>query len=189
MRKAIMISSAAMALLPLAACGEKRVTAENASVAEVAEKVKESGIAGDSFINPGQWETMVEITDVSIPGMPPEMAAQMKQHMAEGHSDRSCVTPEEAKKPREQFFGGEQMKHCKYDRFAFGGGRIDMTMQCAHESGMRQVMEMHGSYSGDAYRMDVQSDATGGQGAMKTMRVAMRISGKRVGACTGKDAS
>ena len=39
--------------LPLAACNKPQVNEKNASVADVAEAVSKSGIAGDSFIRAG----------------------------------------------------------------------------------------------------------------------------------------
>ena len=66
----------------LAACNKSpEVNAKNASVAEVAQKVREAG-ANDSFVRPGLWQSKVTIDQLDIPGMPAEMAQRMKSMMA-----------------------------------------------------------------------------------------------------------
>jgi hypothetical protein len=178
-----------LAFAALAACNsDPQVDAKNASVAEVAEKVRKSG-AGEAFVRPGLWESKITIEQLDLPGMPPEMAGKMKQMMAQNQPQaiKNCLTPEDVKKPKEDFFAG-QNKGCRYDRFTMGGGKIDAVMRCGGEQGA-QVMEMAGTYSPDAYRMQmsnkVEAAAKGAQGAM-AMR--LRIDARRVGECSGKEA-
>ena len=74
--------------LPLAACNKgPQINEKNASVAEVAQKVREAA-GSQTLIDPGRWETKVSMLDVDIPGLPPQMAAQMKQTMAPETSGR-----------------------------------------------------------------------------------------------------
>lgn len=185
-----MMGTAAMAgmILALGACeSQKTVTAENASTAEVAQKVKEAGIAQGGFISPGQWQTTTTINEVKIPGMPPEMAKQMQAGMGKPRTFDHCVTEEEAKKPREEFFAGDGQNSCRYDNFTMGGGRIAMVMQCDSPSG-RQVMKMDGTYSADAYHMTVASKVESGEKSpMGGMTLNATMDAKRVGVCTGKE--
>jgi hypothetical protein len=185
MRATILI----VAATALAACNsEPEVDARNASVAEVAEKVRKSG-AGEGFVRAGLWESKITVEQLDMPGMPPEMASQMKQMMAQNQPKafKSCLTPEDVKKPDEDFFAG-QNKGCRYDRFTMGNGKIDAVMRCGGDQAT-QVMQMAGTYSPDAYQMQmsnkVEAAAKGAQGSM-AMRV--RVDAKRVGECTGKEA-
>ena len=60
--------------LPLAACSKQpEVHADNATAEQVAKKVAASGGAA-SFVRPGRWESKVTIEEMTIPGMPKEMA-------------------------------------------------------------------------------------------------------------------
>lgn len=181
------IGVAAFALI--AACNrEPQVDAKNASVAEVAEKVRRSG-AGESFVRPGLWESKVVIEQLDMPGIPPEMAANMKKMMAEdqARSSKSCLTPEDVKKPKEDFFAGKN-KGCRYDRFTMGGGKIDAVMRCGGEQAT-QVMEMSGTYSPDAYRMQMSNKIeAAAKGAAGSMAMRVRVDARRIGECTGKDA-
>jgi hypothetical protein len=172
--------------LALAACNSApSVTATNASVAEVSNKV-DAAVAGGQFVSPGRWETKVTILDISVPDMPPQIAQQMKAQMSKGQTHASCLTPEEAKKPRGDFFGAQ--KDCRYDHFTMAGGSIDARMICAR-GGQTQTMTMKGTYSADSYRMAMTADGSGTKGPMGAMSMKMTIDAKRTGACTGKEES
>ena len=54
---------------------------------------------------------------------------------AEAH--RSCLTPEEAKRPKEDFFAGAA-KNCRYERFDMGSGKIDAVMKCTERARARR---------------------------------------------------
>ena len=69
---ALMIACA----LPLAACNKPAVNEKNASVAEVANAVSQSGIAGENFIRAGQWQVKGTLEEMNIPGLPPETQAR-----------------------------------------------------------------------------------------------------------------
>ena len=174
---------AVLAPLILAACNSSpSVTAENASVGEVAEKVaKVQG--GGAFISPGRWESTMTIREMSVPGLPPEMAEKMKAHMGQAKSFISCLTPEEVKQPKAGFFGGVN-EGCKYERFTMGDGKIDGVLKCSGQ-GMERTMAMSGTYSPDTYSMAVSSEGKGQGPAAMTMK--MTLDAKRTGACTGKE--
>lgn len=183
-RTAVMIA----AIVALAACNKQgEVKAKNASVAEVAAKVRESG-AGQNFVRPGLWESKVTIEQLDVPGMPPEMAGRMKSMMAEKqvHGSRNCLTPEDVKQPKEDFFAG-QNKQCRYDHFTMGGGKIDAVMRCGAK-GASQVMQMAGTYSPDSYQMQMSNKVeAAGKDVEGAMAMKMRVEAHRVGECTGKE--
>lgn len=167
--------------LALAACDSSpKVEATDASGAEVAQKVKESGVA-DQFISPGNWQMVMTINEMTMPGMPPEAAAGMKSMLGEGQTHTQCLTPEDVKAPKEDMFAGEE--NCKYDKFSMGGGKIDITMTCGGEN--PRTMQMNGTYSADAYNMKVASQGSGksGPGAMS---MNMEMAAKRLGECTAE---
>lgn len=166
----------------LSACGrsEPDVDARNASVAEVAEQVrgasKEAG-----FIRPGKWLSRITLEDVSAPGVPEQVRDQMKGMMAGQKAYESCLTPEQAKRPNEDFFTGAE-SNCRYDHFRMGDGKIDAKMQCK-QGGVTQVMELDGSYSPDSYQMRMTTNTAGAAGAVAGMSMKMRVDSKRVGEC------
>ncbi len=179
-----------VALTALAACNKQgEVSAKDASVAEVAEKVRKAG-AGESFVRPGLWESKITIEQLDVPGMPPEMAGKMKSMMAEKqmNASRHCLTPEDVKRPTEDMFAG-QNKQCRYDHFNMGGGKIDAVMRCGDKNAS-QVMQMSGTYSPDSYQMRMANTVeAGAKGAQGAMAMKMRIDARRIGECTGKEGS
>ncbi len=167
--------------LALAACNSSpKVEASNATSEEVAAKVESSGVA-DRFISPGQWRMTMKVNDVSMPGLPPEAAAHMKETMGQGRVFTNCVTPEEAKRPGEGMFAGDD-NSCRYEKFSMGGGKIDMTMRCG-DGNTARVMDMTGTYGPNDYQMKVASRATGESGPA-AMSMQMEMVGKRIGECT-----
>jgi hypothetical protein len=171
----------------LAACNKSpQVNEKNATPAEVAQKVRES--AGDqAFVRPGLWESKVTIEQFDIPGMPPDMAQRMKTMMAEKqeHGFQTCLTAEDVKRPKEDFFAGKN-NQCRYEHFTMGSGKIDAAMHCGSKSGGNQVMQMAGTYSPEAYQMQTSMKMTGSSAGEGAMSMQMRIDARRVGECTGK---
>lgn len=176
-----------LVVVALAACGKSDpdVDARNASVAEVAEQVRDATKDGN-FIRAGKWLSQVTLVDVSAPGMPPEAREQMKGMLAKQNSYESCLTPEEAKRPKEDFFARGD-NQCRYEHFTMGGGKIDAKMRCSHQ-GVSQVMEMTGRYSPDAYQMNMSTRTEGTTGPASDMTMKMRVDAKRVGECNAKQA-
>lgn len=173
-------------VLCLGACNKgPTVELKNASGKQVAQAVKRSGMmTSDSMIEPGLWQSKTDIEEMNMPGMPPQFAARMKQSMAESRNQTSshCVTADEVKKPKEDFFGAD--KTCKYQHFTMGGGKIDAQMVCSEE-GSTQTTNLSGTYTPTSYSMDVSSSGTGG--AREGMSMKMHVDSRRVGECTGKE--
>jgi hypothetical protein len=111
----------------------------------------------------------------------------MKSMMAEKqpHDFKTCLTPEDVKKPKEDFFAGKN-NECRYDHFTMGGGKIDAAMHCEGKQGT-QVMEMAGTYSPDSYQMQTSMKASGDGKSNAGMSMRMRIEAQRIGECTGKE--
>ena len=188
--KPTIFAAAALAGLTVACGSGPEVDVENANASEVAEAVRDSGISGDdSFqVRPGKWESKVALLEIDIPGMPAEMQDTMKRTFAERQpsSFTSCLTPEEAKKPREDFFAGNDK--CRYDHFKMGDGKIDARMRCDAGEGM-QLMEMAGTYSDEAYTMTMTTMREGAAGPGGDAKMTMRMDARRVGECDKESAS
>jgi hypothetical protein len=167
-------------VLPLAAsCSKPTVDEKNASVEEVANKVREVS-KSEGTIRPGKWQSTMTIEQMDMPGMPPEAREQMKNMFANSRVTENCVTPEEAKKPNPKMFAGNDQ--CRYDHFTMGNGKIDAEMHC-DQQGVTQTMTMAGTYGPEAYAMHMTSKTDGGPGG-GAMSMKMRVEAKRVGECT-----
>ncbi|MCL6684045.1 DUF3617 domain-containing protein [Sphingomonas alba] len=170
-------------LLALTACGDSdKVEMKNASVSEVAKTMEAKG-AADSFIDPGAWEQTVTFVSMEAPGMPPEAKDMMARAMGKTQVHDVCLTEDKAKNPRADFFAGAD-KNCRYEHFKWGGGKIDLKLDCQHPNA-HQVMELTGNYQPQSYEMAMTMTNEGKEPG-EHMVMKMRVDAKRTGACTAE---
>jgi hypothetical protein len=182
MRKWLLLAAAAAVV---AGCGRQpKIDETNASVAEVADKVREAG-ADRSFVRPGLWQSKVTIEQLDMPGMPPDMAQRMKATMAarQGQAFEACLTADDVAKPKEDFFAGGN-NQCRYEHFTMGGGKIDAIMHCGKDQGS-QTMKMAGTYSPDSYALQM-ANTFQSSSDQPAMQMQMRVDARRVGECPAK---
>ena len=171
-----------IALAPLAlvfACDSgPDVDMKNASVADVAEEMRKEGTA--KFVNPGKWKQTVTLVSIDAPGMPPEAKAMMQKAMDRVQEHEVCLTPEQARSPKEDFFAGAD-KNCRYDHFQWGDGKIDLKLNCKHPNAT-QTMAMTGAYQPDSYTM-AMTLTNQGRSPTEAMTMKTKVDAKRIGAC------
>ena len=113
----------------LASCNKgPEVDLKNASGNAVTKAVRQSGVMTEgAMVEPGLWESKVTVHEMNIPGMPPEFAQKMKETMAQHQPDasRSCLTPEEVKRPKEDFFGAWTCQVLPLTRLGEGARALD----------------------------------------------------------------
>jgi outer membrane receptor for ferric coprogen and ferric-rhodotorulic acid len=116
--------------------------------------------------------------------MPPEMAQRMKTMMAENqeHGFQTCLTAEDVKRPKEDFFAGKG-NECRYEHFTMGGGKIDAAMHCGSKPGGSQVMQMAGTYSPESYQMQTSMKMEGRETPQGAISMSMRVEAQRIGEC------
>ena len=176
----------AIALVPLlaaatAACDNGKVEMKNASVEQVANAVAEKGT--EKFIDPGQWEQTVTLVSVEAPGMPAEARSAMQQAMKQPQVHSECLTPEQAKSPREDFFTGKD-QNCRYEHFNWGGGKIDLKMLCKHPNA-NQTMQLSGNYEPRRYSLTMTATSEGAT-PEEQLVMTMKVDARHVGQCTAK---
>jgi hypothetical protein len=113
-----------------------------------------------SPLNPGQWETAIEMKMSGLPtNLPPEAAKAMQGMKT---VTRHCLTPEKAAKPSGDLFSGKPEKGCSHQEFSLTGGRLHGALTCKGAEGATSTMTMDGQYGGDSF--DVTMTMTGDQG-------------------------
>jgi hypothetical protein len=176
MRKLVLLAACAA----LAACGKgPQGEDRSASVAEVAKKAGGAGMSR-VFVDPGLWEQTVTLLSVDAPGMPPEARASMRQAMGHAQVHRACLTPEEAKNPREDFFTGKD-ENCRYQHFNWGGGKIDLKLECEHPNA-KQMMELAGTYEARRYSLTMTATNEGSR-PEEQLVMKMRVDARHIGPC------
>ena len=174
---------AAATALCLSACGSgDTVEMENASVGDVAKEMSTKN-PDTSFVNPGQWQQDTTLLAMDIPGIPAQYADQVKKQVGTMQTNQACLTPEQARHPKEDFFTGAD-KNCRYEHFKWGDGKIDMKLFCKHPNAS-QTMEMAGTYEPNSYQLTM-SVASTGSSPMENVNMKMRVDAKRIGECSAK---
>jgi hypothetical protein len=129
-------------------------------------------VAGAQSFQPGMWQTTNNVTDVTMPGAPPQVLAMMKRTTTINH----CVTPEEAaKNPRALM---QTNKSCTITRFSMAGGHLDSAMSCQQQGGV-MTMTSSGTYTPTSYAMISHMIMSGRSG----MKMTARVNGKLTGPC------
>lgn len=165
----------------LAGCSKQpSVTAENASMAEVAAKAQAA-----ARIEPGEWDAKMEILSLDMPGMNnPQAKAIMESAVktAQQQAFSYCVTPEEASKPSTSLFASKDNGDCRYDNFDMSNGAITAAMTCTPKNGGSIKTSMNGTYSPTGY--DMTMNMTMSNPAMPGgMTLKARTTGARKGEC------
>ena len=136
-------------------------------------------------MTPGEWETSVELIDMTIPDMPPALRDKMMQSMRGPKVvGKQCVTQADVDKPNGGLFSGSKGK-CDYKSFSMSGGTIkaEMTCQGGPNDGA-MAMTMDGTYSATQFALTNDAKALDGQGG-ETMHMKAKVTGKRLGDCQG----
>ena len=176
MNRLLILASCAM----LAACGKgESVDMTNASASDVAKEMAKKN-ADVAFVNPGKWEQTATLVSMEAPGIPPQYADAVKKSIGTNQVHQSCLTKEQAKQPKEDFFTGAD-KSCRYEHFKWGDGKVDMKLHCEHPNAT-QEMALAGTYEPNSYQMNM-SISSKGSSPMETMDMKMSVDAKRVGEC------
>ena len=153
-------------LLPaVAGCSDRHEG--NMSAEQVADQLSNMRIA------PGLWELTSEVVEVRAPDLPREVRNRM---VGPRSRLRHCITPEQAERPSANFLAARNDNACAYRAFSVRDGRLEGNMTCPDATAV-----MEGRYGPTAYdmRMEMESPMPGGT----TMTLALRASGRRIGAC------
>lgn len=177
----------ALGLLALAACQrEPTVKAENASVAEVMNKMAETGADKASRLKAGKWQVTARVVDVATTGLPPEVTKAFEQMKSRPQTAELCLSEDDVKKPDARMLGGRSPDECKFETFEMGGGVMKAVMLCARPGdGGRARITTDGSYSPEAYKVTTAMVAeAAGAAKGQSMTISNEVVGKWVGTCT-----
>lgn len=152
----------------------RRVSLVTIMVMGIVGGVAGKAAAAPATLLPGEWQTSSAMQMQAMPGMPPEVAAMMRQRMGKPTIIRTCITPEQAARgPETRMPNGD----CTVDRMRYSAGRMVSEMQCRRD-GQVTRMTMAGSYTPTSYVMDGQMTSSGG--GSQGMAMTMHVTGRRV---------
>lgn len=176
-------SAAIVATLLLAACGgsggnEQAGGNEAANQAGAADAGGGGGAASVA-LQPGMWETTVEVTRMSM-GNVPNMPAGANPPMPPPTKVSYCLTAEQAAQPNANFLTGSgETGGCTYQDFNMAGGRITGTVTCEN-AGTSMRSTLNGQFTPTGYEMNTQVQTTA---SGMTMDMETRTTARRTGDC------
>lgn len=172
------VIAAAAATLTLAACSspEGNGAAANGAANAAAPAAGGGTPAATIQLQPGQWETSVEVVRVSAPNMPAGMTAPQMPPVTASY----CITPEQAANPSAGMMAGNQMPEgCTTESYSVSGGRISGTIQCTMQGTVSRT-SMNGQFTPTSYEMTMQAQQNAGGIEMET---ETRVTARRTGDC------
>lgn len=173
MRQAVM----AAAMLLLAACGSQSGNEQAAANgAQTGESPAAGGAGASVTLQPGQWQSTVEIVRVSAPNMPPGMAPPAMPPVTASY----CITPEQAANPNAGMIAGSNAQTgCTTENYSMTNGRIQGTIQCDIQGNVARTT-MDGQFTPTSYEMTMVGQQTMGG---VTTETETRITAQRTGDC------
>ena len=130
-------------------------------------------------VQPGQWEAVVTVNSIDMPGAPPQVAQMMGQRMRGAPTRTSyCITAEQAAKGPQEMI--KQNPSCRFTQFSMRGGMINTQMSCSQNGGT-MTARATGSYTPTSFNVTSSAVVNGPM----SMRMTTTTSGKRVGPCAG----
>jgi hypothetical protein len=141
-----------------------------------------SGVA----LQPGQWETTVQFSNIEVPGVPEAQVAPMRQMMGQPQVRSQCMTAEQAANP-----GGNMMNpggasgNCQFTKNSFTGGTIDVQGSCTAPGRGTATMNMTGTYTATTMTAQVSTTVRppAGQPGPQEVRMSGSLSARRTGEC------
>jgi hypothetical protein len=133
-------------------------------------------------LKPGKYETVVTVSKIDLPGMPPQAKEQMQAMMGKPTKSEHCLTPEKADQGVKEMLG-KMNGDCTYSNFDVSGSAVTGTMACkAPAGGATMNASFEGVQTAESSRINIKTEVSqpGGPGKM-TMEAAMEM--KRVGDC------
>jgi hypothetical protein len=165
------------AALALAACGQKTsstTVTTNSATGTVTTTGDAPPSAAALGLQPGKWETKIEVTDLKMSGMPAGMTVPKPAPM----TTTTCMTPEQASKGP-----GDLLKQAKADcainSNTYAGGKIAMEMNCKLPTGT-MVTKTTGTYTATSMTSDAEVSITGNT----SMTQKVHTEAHRVGECS-----
>ena len=137
-------------------------------------------LAGGVMLQPGQWETTMQVEAANLPNLPPGVTPPTMQPI----TTNICITPEQAANPAADAMAGnaQQQAGCRTENFSFANGRIQGTSMCDRD-GVRARSTISGQYTPTSYEMTMQTE-TEARGTSQSS--TMRITARRIGDCPAR---
>ena len=132
-------------------------------------------------MQPGLYRTTVDLKQIQVPDLPPQILAMLKQRMAE-KPITYCVTPEDAAKGLDALKERLGKGKCQFERFDAAGGTLDAAFTCDVGGKGSMKVASHGTYTETGSVSTASVDMT--MAGVSKMHLEQVNTTTRVGDCT-----
>jgi Protein of unknown function (DUF3617) len=139
-------------------------------------------------LQPGQWETTMQFSNIEAPGAPEAQVAQMRAMMGRPQTRSECITAAQAANPMGNMMnpGGTG---CNFTQNTFSGGTINLQGSCNPPGGQATAaITMTGTFTADTITANVSSEVrptAATPGAPQSIRMSGTLTSRRTGECPG----
>jgi hypothetical protein len=174
-----------VAFLALTACADD--SSDHDGDGKVSAKERATEMATDGFIpmQSGRWETKFVFNDIDVPTLGKNKKQQIMDEIAKIASSASCLSPEDAKNPGADFFGGKGAENCTYKTFDLSGQNARMKLVCSMEGIGSVDMDLNGSMGADSFNFD--SNVAMRLPMVGKVSLTGTAQGRYAGACKGDE--
>lgn len=138
-------------------------------------------------IEPGEYENSISITRFELPGLPPEMLADVRSQMEQAMAvqTRVCISAEEAAGGREERMRklAQGNGDCRVAAINVDGDAIEGQMTCNTANGANGTMTFTGTMGATASDVNIATEMTEAGKPEATAKIDMRVISRRIGDC------
>lgn len=144
------------------------------------------GSGSSVSLQPGQWETVMQFSNIEVPGAPEAQVAQMRAMMGQPQTRSECITPQQAANPMGSMMnpGGGG---CNFTQNTFAGGTINLQGSCNPPGGQATAqLTMTGTYTATTITAQVNSEVrptAATPGGPQMIRMSGTLRSRRTGDC------
>jgi hypothetical protein len=141
---------------------------------------------GAVALQPGMWETTIQITSIDVPGAPPAQLAATRAMMAQPQTRSECMTPEQAANPAQRMMNPEGSGNaCQLSDSTFAGGTIRLRGTCQAPGRGTSQTSTEGTFTATTIQATISSEMhpPAGTAGPQSRRLAGTINAHRTGDC------
>ena len=136
-------------------------------------------------LQPGQWETTVQFSNIEMPGAPDQMANMMRGMMSRPQTHANCLTAEQAANPMGRLVNSGNGNNCTFQENTFSGGTIRVRGNCQNPGRGTMQISWTGNYTATTMQAQVSAEihAPPGTPGPQEVRMSGTMNGHRTGDC------
>lgn len=174
----IILPIAGAIILALTGCGGGT---ETSSAPQTKEEVA-AAMQSSAKLKPGEYELLVTVSKVDIPGMPAALTDKMMKEMGPPQKSSYCLTPEKADEGVKAMLS-EMNGNCTYSNFKANGATVQGQTACTSPDGTTMTAMLNGRMTAETSDIVMQVEMANKMMPKGKMSILSTSAMKRTGDC------